>query len=100
MPILKQTAGAAALGAALVLGGAGLAEAALITRTYNVTASGFVAGAPVDPVTGSFTVTFDNASDILADTTSGITVNSLNIAVASGVGFNHSVSSDLLIGAF
>jgi hypothetical protein len=91
MPFLKQIAGAAALGAALLLGGVGLAEAALITQTYNITASGFGAGAPVDPVTGSFTVTFDNASDI-ADTTSGITVNSLNIAVGSTVGFTYYTS--------
>ena len=85
-----------ATAAALLLGSAGLAKAALITQTYNITASGFGAGAPVDPVTGSFTVTFDNASDILADTTSGITVNSLNIAVGSAVGFNYSTAGDIL----
>ena len=42
----------------LALGlGAGPVSAATITETINCTASGFGAGAPVDPAMGSFTIT-------------------------------------------
>ena len=48
----------------LALGlGAGPANAATITETINFTASGFGAGAPVDPVIGAFTITLDPTVD-------------------------------------
>lgn len=42
-----------------------LAEAALITGHWHFTASGFTAGAPVDPVTGTVTYRFDNSATFL-----------------------------------
>ena len=39
--------------------GVSMGAAATITRLYTFSASGFEAGAPTDPVTGSVTVTFD-----------------------------------------
>ena len=36
------------------------AHAAPITLTFDFKATGFAAGAPVEPVTGSFSITFDN----------------------------------------
>jgi hypothetical protein len=72
------------LGAALAAAGCALAlsvggpKAATITETINFKASGFQpAGAPVDPVIGSFTITFDPTASTSHGTT--ITFNSVNI---------------------
>jgi hypothetical protein len=54
------------------------AKASLITETISFNASGFTSGAPVDPVFGSFTITFDPTVDV-TDQTTGITLNSINI---------------------
>ena len=88
--------GGAALGLAL-LAAAQTAEATVITRTFNFTASGFRTpsgpAAPVDPVTGSVTVTWDNAANIATDQTAGVTVNSLNFPHGT-VGINYDTGSD------
>src|SRR4051794_10011031 len=81
--------------AGLLLLVAGPVKAAAVSQIYNVTASGFGTGAPVDPVTGLFNVIFDNLSNI-ADTALGISVISLGIAVDGAVGFSYSVSDDAL----
>jgi hypothetical protein len=57
--------------------GTGPANAITITETINFTASDFLAGAPVDPVIGSFTITFDPTTSVNVGTT--ITLNNLNI---------------------
>jgi hypothetical protein len=51
-----------------------------MTETIHVTAGGF-AGAPVDPVIGSFTITFDPTTSVNAGTT--IAFNELNITPSS-----------------
>jgi hypothetical protein len=81
--------------AALVLGiSSTAAQASLITLNYSFTASGFLpAGAPVDPVTGSFFVMFDNSADITNET-SNITITNLNIALGSAASFTYSSGSD------
>ena len=56
--------------------GIGPANSIAITETINFTASGF-AGAPIEPVIGSFTITFDPTTSINVGTT--ITLDSLNI---------------------
>jgi len=56
--------------------GIGPANAIAITETINFTASGF-AGAPIEPVIGSFTITFDPTTSINVGTT--ITLDNLNI---------------------
>lgn len=56
----------------LALAVATSAQGATITRTFDVLASGFGAGAPYDPVSGSFTVTWDPAVTV-SDMTTGIT---------------------------
>jgi hypothetical protein len=70
------------LSAALVTGyvlaqSGGAAYAATITDIISFTASGFEAGAPVDPVIGSFTITLDPTVDNFAGTS--VVVNSINI---------------------
>jgi hypothetical protein len=42
-----------------VCAGPGVASADLITRTFSFTGSGFGPNAPIDPVFGNFTVSFD-----------------------------------------
>jgi hypothetical protein len=58
----RMTLGAFAFASMLALASTGAgkpANATTITETIGFTASGFQAAAPVDPVLGSFTVTFD-----------------------------------------
>ena len=64
------------------------AKANTITLSYDFSVSGFQSGAPVDPVTGSFTVTFDDAVTYNNET-SGIVVSNLNIPLDSAPAFNY-----------
>ena len=88
--------------ALLVLGVADAsAHAAPITLSYDFSATNFVdlfngVAPPVDPVTGSFSVTFDNAATII-DSTSGISFSNLNIDLGSAAAFWYLASSDTLI---
>jgi hypothetical protein len=52
---------------------------------------------PTDPVNGSFTITFDPTLTY-ADSTSGITLNSLNIALGSALSFDYSPTSQTVDG--
>jgi PEP-CTERM motif len=75
-------------------------HATVISRTIEFTASDLDFSAPVDPVVGSFSITFDNAVTVL-NQTSGIGLISLNIVLeASGVGFDYFSGGDdtLVIG--
>jgi hypothetical protein len=80
----------------------GSAAAAVITRTYtfdatNLQPSGGGAPAPVSHVVGSITVTFD-PSVAIYDVTSGITLNSLNLPLASAIGFSFTPFGSLTFG--
>ena len=72
------------------------AQANIITLNYDFTASGFGAGAPVDPVTGTFAITFDNSVDHI-DETAGITVSNLNITLGSAPAFSYGAAFDLIV---
>ncbi len=72
----------------------GVAQAATVTVNDNFTMSGFGIGAPVDPVTGSFSVTFDNTADIIDGT--GITAT-INTAVDGVFEFTYYASLDQLL---
>jgi hypothetical protein len=76
------------LAAALFLGISFRANASPLTLTIDFTASGFPAGAPVDPVQGSVTLTLDTAVAV-ADQTAGITLNSLNLQLDSPICFQY-----------
>jgi hypothetical protein len=76
------------LAAGLFLGFSLRANASLETITIDFTASGFQAGAPVDPVQGSVTLTLDTAVAV-ADQTTGITLNSLNLQLDSPIAFQY-----------
>ena len=71
--------------------GAGPANATTITETINFTASGFQpAGAPVDPVMGSFTITLDPTVDTpftVPPVGTTITFNNVNITPGASAPF-------------
>jgi hypothetical protein len=73
--------------------GAGAAKAALVNDLVTFTGSGitsaFGQAVPTDPVTGSFTITFD-PTQTYVDQTVGITLKSLNIEVDSALSFDYS----------
>src|SRR5262249_880419 len=79
------------------------AKASLITETISFNASGFalIGGIgntpPVDPVFGSFTITFD-PTVVVTNQTSGISLNSINITFADTLAFNVNPSGQLLVG--
>jgi hypothetical protein len=82
--------------AGVCLGGMSMpALAAPVTLTIEFTASAFLPAAPVDPVTGSITVSFDNGGFIF-DETAGITLNALNIGLASTIAFTYLPGADVL----
>jgi hypothetical protein len=90
MGISKNLAAASILACA-VLGGAS-AQAAVVTKTYDVTFDTLIdpfdnQTPPIQPVTASFTLTFDPSVNYTNET-SGITVNELNVPVSSAIGFS------------
>lgn len=77
---------AAGLAAAAGLSFAAAANAAIVFRTFDVQASGFIQYGPdssvaPDPVTLNFTLSFDNSADIDA-TTTGLTVHTFTLPYA------------------
>lgn len=78
----------AALAAAMMLGTGSAASAATVVKKFDFTATGFTpVGAPVNPVIGSITIEFDPTVSV-SQSTSGITLNSLNIAMGSPLMFS------------
>ena len=77
-------------------------HAALVTHSFSFTASGFIPlrgpdAAPVNPVSGMVTVTFDPSVSRFNQTT-GVVLNSLNLpAPESDIGFNYRADLDQLI---
>jgi hypothetical protein len=84
--LLRNMLAAAALGAGLV---AGAAQAAIISGTFAVNASGFDSGFPA--FAGSFTLSFDDSADIIDST--ALTVNSLAVGGVPTVDFGTIVFS-------
>ena len=76
--------------------GTSRAEAEPITLSFGFVASGFGSGAPVDPVTGSFTITFDNSTNLQEQTT-GLTYYNLNIVLDSPPSFAYGRVADVLV---
>ena len=79
------------------------ASAAIITKDFNFTGVGFhslFGGGvpPTDPVIGSVTITFDTNQSV-SNRTTGITLNSLNLALGSAISFSYfAATNGLLIG--
>ncbi len=79
--------------------GARRVEADPITLSYGFIASDFGSGALVDPVTGSFSITFDNSTSLLNQTT-GLVYKNLNIVLDSAPSFDYVRNVDgLTLGA-
>lgn len=71
----------------------GIANAALVTNTYDFTISNFRANdglstPPINPLIGSVTITFDPTRSYYNET-NGITLNSLNFPLKSPIAFNY-----------
>jgi hypothetical protein len=79
------------------------ASAAVQTDFISFSAGGFISAygqpVPTDPVTGSFTITFDPTLTY-TDSTAGITLNSLNIPLGSALSFSYVLTGggELVVG--
>lgn len=98
---MRPFCGFIALATLLFTLSANRADADPIRLSVTFVASGFrtTAGAsiaPVDPVTGSFSITFDNSAD-LREQSKGITVSNLNILLDGPLGFAYGALADGLI---
>jgi hypothetical protein len=98
--VLKNALKAASFIGALALG-QGTADASLIMRTFTFTGSDFIDllksnTAPTSPVIGSVTVTFDPTVPETDDTT-GVVLNSLNVALTSPISFDYFNATDQII---
>lgn len=73
------------------------AGAATITEVISFSASNFSVlqngPTPVSPVVGKFTLTFDPTLDYLSDTTTGLTLDSLNVTSDSQAAFTYRAST-------
>ena len=82
----------------MVVGFAATGQASQITLNYTFTATGFSPGGGPDPVTGSFSVTFDNSASI-SDSPVGLTAD-LNIPYDPMLVFDYFMPGDVMtIGA-
>jgi len=73
------------------------AQATIISGSLAFTATPFMEpGAPVDPVTGMVTFSFDNAASF-ANVTTGFSVTGLNIPGTLGPGMTYFKSDDILV---
>jgi hypothetical protein len=92
-PVNKSTLLLGPLVAGAIALGVGAANAAIVSDLVTFTASGFTSAfgqtVPTDPVTGSFTITFD-PTQTYTDQQAGITLNSLNISLGSALAFDYS----------
>ena len=86
----------AAIGAGALAMSTAPANAAVVTKSYSITAKNFEAGAPIDLVTGIFTFTFDNAAPITPPSAAGLTVTGFNVPFAGPALFSFTKGSDLL----
>jgi len=84
--------------------GANRAEAEPITISYSWVASSFAcvtgcagdSGAPVDPMTGAFVLTFDNSGNLM-DQTAGLTFSDLNIPLDFAPAYGYAAVADGLV---
>lgn len=72
----------AAVAAALAFAATSPATAAIVTVNFDLVATDFPAGAPVDPVVGNFKVTYDDGTDI-QQTANGLTVTGFSLNMPS-----------------
>jgi hypothetical protein len=87
----------AAISAAALVTPTTQANAAVVTKSYSITATNFESGAPTDPVTGIFTFTFDNAAPITLPSPAGLTLTGFNVPYAGPALFSFTRGSDMLI---
>lgn len=72
------------------------ANATVITRTFDVQAAGFGAGAPVDPVIGSFTLTYDKDAPVILQSAAGLSISGFNLPYDGTARFSYQRGGDFL----
>ena len=86
-------------GSSVFLIASSVSFAAPITRTYDFTVvnvhdqTNNNVPAPANPVVGSITITYDPGLGTIINQTTGITVHSLNVSVASPIAFSYSAAN-------
>ena len=76
---------------------AGASNATVVTQAFSLTASGFEAGAPVEPVSGLFTFTYDDAAFLTPPSAVGLTLSGFNVPYAGPALFSYIKGSNLLV---
>jgi hypothetical protein len=93
-----------AIAAFILVVGPAPADATIVGGSYDFTATGFPSGAPYATVTGSFTISFDNSTDIVGsfNSTNGLSAFSVSGPfITLGARYDYYQSLDrLVIGDF
>ena len=76
---------------------AGASDATVVTQAFSLTASGFEVGAPVEPVSGLFTFTYDDAAFLTPPSAVGLTLSGFNVPYAGPALFSYVKGSNLLV---
>ena len=71
-------------------------NASTTSLQVSFSAANFFPAAPVDPVIGSFTITFDPTVNYFTETTTGLTLDTLNINLGSTFAFLYNSTNDAL----
>ena len=86
----------ALIGAGVSLASMGVCQASIVGGSFAFSASGFDPGAPVTTVFGSFTIRFENSTDVV-DTSLGLQNFMINIPFSGEAEYRYFTSLDLLI---
>lgn len=83
---------------AAALGGIAVpADAALITQTFSIKARNFGSGAPIDPVSGRFTLSYDKDAVIIPQTATGLSIAGLNLPYDGTALFSYQRGGEFLV---
>lgn len=88
---------AALLVASLAALTANQAGAAIVTKTFSVSATGFGVGAPIQTVSGLFTFTYDNAAFITPPSPNGLTISNFNVPYTGTAAFSFNKGNNFLM---
>ncbi|WP_232328669.1 MULTISPECIES: PEPxxWA-CTERM sorting domain-containing protein [Sphingomonas] len=73
------------------------ADAAVVTKHFVVSATGFEAGAPVPTASGVFSFTYDNAAFITPITSAGLAIRNFNLPYTGVAKFTFNKGNDFLM---
>ena len=73
------------------------ADAAIVTKHFVVSATGFEAGAPIPTASGIFSFTYDDAAFITPITAAGLTITNFNVPYTGVAKFTFNKGNDFLL---